>query len=199
MQEASIHSPPIYISPFSAPPHPPVAPAYNRTLLRSRDLFPNHPGDNEHDQPRQRQVVLLLLNYDSGEMTACDGPSARRSTWFTLLVGIDLEAKPEDGWFGKNYWLGKCSSVWKVGGVLQKVVEIIAVGDVVKRRVSMLGVRSGRPGGLSEELVWDFLQTILQRFGVEYYLFTISFKMEFRDDLCDHVSDIADTPLAMEL
>ena len=77
------------------------------------------------------------------------------------------------------------------------MAEVIALGDVVREEYQCWGSdRDGRED-LGKELVCDFLQTILQRFRIECYLFTISFKMEFRDDLCDHVSHIADTFLAM--
>ena len=94
-----------------------MPPFYNNTLLQYRVSLPNHPSDNEHDQPRQQQVVLLLLNYDFGEMIACDGPSARWSRRSTLLVGLILKRNLRTVDVSELYYrLGKYSSVWKVVG-----------------------------------------------------------------------------------
>ena len=58
-----------------------------------------------------------------------------------LFVGIDPKAKSEDGWFSKNYRLGKSSMLggrWAVG--------VKAVVDVVRSGISALGQirRTGR-------------------------------------------------------
>ena len=117
--------------------------------------------------------MLLLLNYGPGEMIARDGPSAKLSQWSTLLVGIDLKVKLRA--------VGSTRTV-RWGGIRafgRCVVEVIAVGEVVRRTVLVLGSGRDSQEGLSQELVWDFLRAILQRFGIEWSLFSTSFKWRF--------------------
>lgn len=68
-----------------------------------------------------------------------------------LFVGIDLKREPEDRWLCKSYYLGKYSSVGKkMGGVLAKNGASNRGGDVVRRRVLLLGPDHECPGGFEQ-------------------------------------------------